>query len=117
MRSGFWKTWRKEVLHQLIQTNKWRFPQKNLKIGDIVILTDEDTPPAYWLLGRVESVKSNRSGLVGVYTPTVASYGQKGKLTYVLPVNKRIYLPVEGQATQAYFTLLEPLLTIGRHGS
>ena len=93
MRNSFWETWRKEVLHQLIQTNKWRFPQRNLEIGDIVILTDEDTPPAYWPLGRlrVVTVKTANS-------------------TYIWAVNKLIYLPVENQATQAHFTLLERVL-------
>ena len=47
MRNSFCATWKKEVLHQLIQTNKWKFPQRNLKVRDVVILYEENTPPTY----------------------------------------------------------------------
>ena len=40
MRNSFWIAWKKEVLQQLIQTNKWKFPQRNLKVGDVVILKE-----------------------------------------------------------------------------
>ena len=62
MSNSIWIAWKKEVLHQLIQTNKWKFPQRNLEVGDVVILKGEDTAPAYWLLGRVDSVQTNGQG-------------------------------------------------------
>lgn len=37
----FWKRWSNEYLHQLQQRNKWHITAKNLKIGDIVMLHDE----------------------------------------------------------------------------
>ena len=92
------------MLHNLIQTNKWRFPKRNLIVGDIVILAEVDKPPAYWPLGRVEDVHSNRSGLVQVVTVKTASS------TFVRPVTKLIYLPFETQATQAYATVLDSIV-------
>ena len=104
MRNSFWATWKKEVLHQLIQTNKWRFPQRNLEVGDVVILHEENTPPSYWPLGRIVSVQTNRSGLVRVVTVKTANS------ILVRPIHKLIYLPLDDQTTQTYTTLLEPVL-------
>ena len=87
MLNSFCASWRKEVLHQLKVYNKWHLPKRNLKIGDIDILTD-NTPAAYWPLSRVESVQSNKS------RETETS-------TYVRPVYKLIYLDLDEEAFQA----------------
>ena len=53
-------------------------------------------PPAYWPLGRVESVQSDKSGVVRVVTVQIET------TTYVRPVHKLIYLPVDEETFQAY---------------
>ena len=40
----FWKRFRKEYLPSLIKRVKWNSEQRNLKIGDLVLLADSDTP-------------------------------------------------------------------------
>ena len=102
IRNSFWKTWYKEVLHQIQQTNKWYFPKRNLKVGDIVIISDENSPPALWPLGAVISVKTDKNGLVRVATI------QTQNSTFVRPIHKLIYLPANEQALQTYlaFTAL-----------
>ena len=98
MRNNFWSKWKKKVLHQMLQSNSWFFPQKNLQVGDLVIMKDETTPPAYWPLVRVEYILSNRSGLVrSVKIKTADS-------SYERPVHKLIYLPFSEPAQQAYHT-------------
>ena len=64
MKNSFWTKWKKEVLHQMIQSNKWHFPCRNLQIGDLVLIKDELTPTSYWPLAKVTAILSNRSGLV-----------------------------------------------------
>lgn len=100
MRNSFWKTWKKEVLHQLIQYNKWYFPQRNLQVSDIVILKDETTPATYWPLGRVTAVETDRAGLVRVATVKTAS------AEYVRPIHKLILLPISNQACSTYHSFL-----------
>ena len=71
------------------------FPQKNLKVGDLVIMKDETTPPANWPVARVESILSNRSGLVrSVKMKTADS-------SYERPVHELIYLPFSEPVQQA----------------
>ena len=98
MRNSFWKTWYKEVLHQIQQMNKWYFPKRNIKVGDIVIIKDENSPPALWPLGEVISVEADKNGLV-----RVASI-QTQKSTFIRPIHKLIYLPASEQALEAYLT-------------
>lgn len=60
----FWKRWREEYLVNLQKRTKWYKPQKNLKPGDMVIIREENTPPADWCMGRVLQVFPGNDGLV-----------------------------------------------------
>ena len=91
MRNSFWGKWKKEVLHHMVQLNKWYFPQRNLQIGDLVLMTNESSPPTCWSLARVISIGSNRSGLVRSVTIKTA------ESVYERPVHKRVYLPFSEQ--------------------
>lgn len=67
IRNSFWKRWSGEYLHSLQQRTKWKKPELNLKIGDLVILK-ENLPPATWPLGRVMELHPGKDGLVRVAT-------------------------------------------------
>lgn len=60
----FWKSWRDDYITSLQLRNKWYKVQENLKVGDMVIVQDENTPPAKWPLGRVAAVHYSDDGLV-----------------------------------------------------
>lgn len=62
----FWTKWSKEYLHQLTQRNKWRTANVNIKVGDLVILKDENTAPTFWPIARVVQTFPGRDGLVRV---------------------------------------------------
>ncbi|CAH2109061.1 unnamed protein product [Euphydryas editha] len=49
----FWKRWSKEFLCNLNQRNKWCSKKPELEVGDVVIVKDDNIPPAKWLLGKV----------------------------------------------------------------
>ena len=98
MRNSFWSKWKREVLHQLIQSNKWYFPQRNLQVGDSVLMKDESSPSACWPLARVTSIGSNRPGLVRSVTIKTA------ESVYDRPVHKLVYLPFSEPAQQAYYS-------------
>lgn len=56
---------------------KWMKTQANLKIGDIVLVSEASTPRGLWRLGRViETYPSTQDGLVRV----VKLKTQKGEL-------------------------------------
>lgn len=61
----FWNRWRKEILHKLQVRQKWTSPRRNLKIGDIVTLCDDDDLPRNkWKLAKIESVYPSEDGFV-----------------------------------------------------
>jgi hypothetical protein len=52
----FWRRWQQEYLSTLQQRPKWKQPQKNLEIGDLVIVKEENLPATKWALGRIVDV-------------------------------------------------------------
>ena len=69
----FWRVWASDFLNTLQQRTKWQVTRENLKIGDLVLIKDQNLPPAKWLLGRVIEVKPGRDGLVRVAVIRTAS--------------------------------------------
>jgi hypothetical protein len=60
----FWKHWVKQYLPTLQPRGKWRRPHQNLRVGDLVLVTDETTPRGVWPMGIVQEVKVSEDGLV-----------------------------------------------------
>jgi hypothetical protein len=60
----FWRRWIKEYLPSLQQRQKWINPNANVKVGDIVLLVDYNTPRNSWSLGRVTETFPGEDGLV-----------------------------------------------------
>ena len=49
---------------KLNEFQKWRNPSKNATIGDVVIVSEDNTPKSNWRLGRIEDTTTGRDGLV-----------------------------------------------------
>ena len=60
----FWSRWKKEYLHQLQSRQKWNSEQRNLQIGDIVLLGESDQPRCDWKLALVTETYASRDDLV-----------------------------------------------------
>ena len=60
----FWKRWRREFLHLLQMCQKWVKPQRNLVIGDIVVVTDDRLPRNEWKLAPVEQTLPSDDGFI-----------------------------------------------------
>ncbi|KAK0142370.1 hypothetical protein N1851_019891 [Merluccius polli] len=62
----FWGRWRKEkeYLANITLRQRWHSSRRNVKIGDIVILKEEEIPRNEWRLGRVLDVCEDADGLV-----------------------------------------------------
>ncbi|XP_055902810.1 uncharacterized protein LOC129938987 [Eupeodes corollae] len=65
---GFWSKWSSEYISSLQPRQKWNKAEPNIKIGDIVLLKDENLPPAYWKIGKVTATHAGGDGLVRVAT-------------------------------------------------
>jgi hypothetical protein len=83
--SHFWKRWLKEYVPSLTERKKWHGQQRNLTIGDLVLVVDENSPKGHWPIGRiVEVCPSATDGNVRVAKVEVPS----SKSTYLRPITK-----------------------------
>lgn len=89
----FWSRWKREYVQLLQPRKKWNLPQRNMQVGDIVMLVDELLPRSQWCLGRICEVKKGADDLVrSVVVRSKSSNFRR-------PVNKCVLiLPVEEQS-------------------
>ncbi|GBL75284.1 hypothetical protein AVEN_194507-1 [Araneus ventricosus] len=61
-----WKRWSLSYLNGLQQRKKWVVNNENLKIGDMVLIREENLPPCKWLMGRVIALYPGQDNKVRV---------------------------------------------------
>lgn len=61
-----WTRWQKEYLQTLQTRSKWDKPGRNLKIGDLVLIHEDNTPPLSWRVGRITSTSPGKDNIVRV---------------------------------------------------
>ncbi|GFX91829.1 integrase catalytic domain-containing protein [Trichonephila clavipes] len=88
MTQNFWNRWSSEYLTLLQSRSKWRIVQKNLDIGDLVLIKHENSPPLQWKLGKVTETFPGKDGKVHV----VKVKTQTSEL--VRPIAKLCPLPI-----------------------
>ncbi|XP_068728881.1 uncharacterized protein [Montipora capricornis] len=59
-----WNRWLREYLPRLITRKKWLQPTANVKIGDLVLVSDYAVPRGYWSLGRIVNVFPGHDNVV-----------------------------------------------------
>ena len=64
MLQHFWGRWSSEYLQTLQRRNKWAQLSENLKVGELVLVTNEQLPPTKWPLARIVRVCPGDDGLV-----------------------------------------------------
>lgn len=52
----FWRRWSVEYLNMLQKRPKWLLPQRNLEVGDLVLVKNDLTTPLKWPLARIIEV-------------------------------------------------------------
>ena len=62
----FWQCWSKEYFVSLRHFSKWHHPSKNLMVGDVVLLCEDNVTPAKWQIVRVTEVYPGDDKLVRV---------------------------------------------------
>ena len=72
----FWVRWKKHYLLELQERNRWRKPNKNIKVGDLVLIKGK-SKRNQWPLGRIKSTQLSKDGLVRrVLIHTVSKEGK-----------------------------------------
>lgn len=89
MLQHFWERWSNEYLTSLQERKKWRRDRENVKIGQLVLMRDENLPPTQWKLGRIFEVSPSKDGLVR----NVLVKTENG--AFKRPIQKICILPVD----------------------
>ena len=66
LHSDVWKAWRPKYLQALQTRSKLTSPQRNFKVGDVVLLKDEALRDRSWPMAVITTVHPGRNGLVHV---------------------------------------------------
>ncbi|XP_037812325.1 uncharacterized protein LOC119604046 [Lucilia sericata] len=82
----FWSKWSKEYLCQLQRKPKWVQISKNLQIGDMVLIREDNLPPAQWLMGRILLTHPGNDGLVRVATIKTKNGSLKRPISKLCPL-------------------------------
>lgn len=90
----FWKRWSSEYLHTLQQRHKWKTTRENIRVGDLVLILEDNMPPAKWARGRVLEVHPGDDGNIRVVT--LKARGSTFKRSIV----KVARLPVENEGSE-----------------
>ena len=60
----FWAEWKSFYLAEITKRQRWKNVQRNIKIGDVVLIVEEELPRNTWKTGVIEEVKAGSDGLV-----------------------------------------------------
>ena len=60
----FWSRWKKEYQQSLQECQKWQGKRRNFKIGDIVVVYQNNVSRNHWPMARIIDVNSDKKGLV-----------------------------------------------------
>ena len=101
MKKHFWKRWKQEFVSQLQQPSKWLFPNEDVVVGDIFLVSDNQLPPSKWLLGRTVHLHNGSDRL-----SRVARIKMSGK-EYTRPFRELVKLPVNEEAKSHLITVRE----------
>ncbi|GFW51849.1 integrase catalytic domain-containing protein [Trichonephila clavipes] len=85
---SIWKRWRNNYLSNLQQRSKWKFEKDNVRVGDLVLIKEDNLAVNKWLMGRLIEVfpgKDNRIRVVTIQT----QYGVVKR-----PISKICILPL-----------------------
>ena len=90
---AFWRRWIREYLPNMIERRKWLQSRANVKVGDLVIVVDDQATRDKWSTGRVVKTHPGiKDGVVRAATVDV-----KGKL-YHRPVAKLCLLEEDAES-------------------
>ncbi|XP_065365492.1 uncharacterized protein LOC135958516 [Calliphora vicina] len=79
--------WKEEYLKELHRRTKWKYPQRDLKVGDLVVIRQDNLPPNEWRLGRIEKTHVGQDSKVRSADVRTASG------IFTRPIVKLVLLP------------------------
>lgn len=82
----FWNKWRKDYLNHLQVRTKWKDRTSTIRIGDLVIIKEDNLRPCHWKLGRIQDVQKGPDDLPRVVTLRCENTVLKRPITKICPL-------------------------------
>lgn len=82
----FWNRWRKEYISELQSKVKWRQSSNNIKVGTLVMVHEDNSPPMNWKLGRILKAIPGADGKVRVVLIKTQSQTIKRAINKICPL-------------------------------
>lgn len=89
LKRDFWSRWKTEYLNELTTRSKWHKDVKSIRLGSIVLLREDHTPPLSWPMGRVIAVQPGEDGVIRTVVVKTANSSFKRSIRELAP------LPIE----------------------
>lgn len=87
MKQHFWTRWSKEYLHELTVRKKWHVGNtKEVKIGSVVLLNEDNIFPMQWKLGRIIEAYPGQDGVIRVVMVQTVSGRYKRSIKKLSPL-------------------------------
>ncbi|XP_055700149.1 uncharacterized protein LOC129799885 [Phlebotomus papatasi] len=89
----FWNRWQQEYVTTLQQRPKWCTQSRNLAVGDLVLLRENQLKASRWKMGRIQEVHPGRDNVVRVVTVRTSDGIQKRAASTVakIPMEENSY--------------------------
>ena len=88
----FWKRWRKEYLQNQQKRTKWYNRKDNLKVGDIVLVVQENAPRNEWNRGKIVKVREDNEGQIRSVFVKIGNKNGKSEQVLERPIPKLIFI-------------------------
>ena len=106
---GFWRKWSRDFFPSLIVRQKWHTAQRNVKVGDVVLIKDSNQVRGNWKLGKVSEANPGDDGKVRKVEvqyknpkpgEPVNQYHGQGYVTVQQPVQRLVVLIPADEETE-----------------
>ncbi|XP_044585982.1 uncharacterized protein LOC123266020 [Cotesia glomerata] len=89
VKQHFWNRWSKEYLNELTVRTKWEKAGPEIINGSIVLLREDNIPPAQWALGKIVECYPGSDGVVrtALVKTAKSSFGRNVKKLAILPIS------------------------------
>lgn len=89
----FWDRWRKEYISNLQSRQKWISQKRNMSVGDIVLIKDENLARNMWHIARIIETFVDADGLVRKAKLVVGSSDKHSRLSVLeRPIHKLVLI-------------------------
>ena len=88
----FWRRWRKEYLQNQQKRTKWYNRRDNFKVGDIVLVVQENVSRNEWNRGKIVHVREDSEGQIRSVYVKIGSKSGKSEQVLERPIDKLVLL-------------------------